>query len=101
MLNVQRCFVDKESSINEFEKNNLENDDENLFNEIIDDKCDDEVITHVFSQFKKEHVVDAFSCYDVLILDEKHFRFVRHQVKFVQLIKINQIQKTFRNVKRI
>ncbi len=84
MLNVQRCFVDWELSIDElenddFEDDELENDDENLFDEIIVDKCDDEIITHVLSQLKKEHVVDAFSCYDVLILDEKHFRFLRHQ----------------------
>jgi hypothetical protein len=65
-------------SINELENDDLENDkfkndDESLLDEIVDDKCDDEVITHVLSQFKEKHVVDAFSCYDVLILDEKHF----------------------------
>ncbi len=92
--------------IDEFEDDDLENDklkndDEDLFNEIVDDKCDDEVITHVFSQLKEKHVVDAFSCYDVLILDEKHFRFVRHQAEIVQLIKIDQTQKTLRNVKRV
>ncbi len=106
MSNVQRCFVDKKLSINalktdNFENDELENDDEDLLDEIIDDKCDDEIITHVFSQFKEKHVVDTFFCYDVLILDEKHFRFVRHQAKIVQLIKIDQIQKTFRNVKRV
>ncbi len=93
-------------SINEFENDDFENDefennDKNLLDEIVDDKCDDEVITHVFSQFKEKHVVDAFSCYDVLILDEKHFRFVRHRAKIVQLIKIDQIQKALRNVKRV
>jgi hypothetical protein len=72
-----------------------------LLDEIVDDKCDDEVIIHVLSQFKKEHVVDAFSYYNVLILDEKYSRFVRHQAKIVQLIKVDQIQKTFRNVKRV
>jgi hypothetical protein len=97
ILNVQRWFVDKESSIDElenseFKNDELENDDESLLNEIINDKCDDEVIIHVFSQFKKKHVVNAFSCYDVLILNEKHFQFVRHWIKIVQLIKINQIQ---------
>ncbi len=87
--------------INKFENDNLENDklenddfendDEDLLDEIIDDKCDDEVITHVFSQFKEKHVVNAFSCYDVLFFDEKHFRFIRHRAKIVQLIKIDQI----------
>ncbi len=72
-----------------------------MLDEIIDDKCDDEVITHVFSQFKKEHVVNVFSCYDVLILDEKYFRFVCYRAEIVQLIKIDQIQKALRNVKRI
>jgi hypothetical protein len=83
MLNIQRCFIDWELSINEFENKNLENDkfendDESLFDEIIDDKCNDEIIIHVFSQFKKKHVVDAFF-YDVLILDKKHFRFILSQ----------------------
>jgi hypothetical protein len=50
---------------------------------------------------QKKHVVDAFSCYNVLIFDKKHFRFVRHRTKIVQLIKVDQIQKTFRNVKRV
>jgi hypothetical protein len=49
-----------------------------LTDEIIDDRCDDEAITHVLSQLKEEHVVDALSCYDVLILDNEHLRFVRH-----------------------
>ncbi len=78
MSNIERCFVDERSSIDKFKSDEFENDDESLLNEIIDDKCDDEVLIHVFLQFKKEHVVDALSCYDVLIFDEKHFRFVRH-----------------------
>ncbi len=54
MLNVQRYFVDWELSIHEFENDILENDklkndDENLFDKIVDDKCDEEVINHVFS----------------------------------------------------
>jgi hypothetical protein len=49
-----------------------------LTDEIIDDKCDDEVIAHVLSQLKKEHVVDVLFCYDVLILDSEHFRLVRY-----------------------
>jgi hypothetical protein len=49
-----------------------------LTDEIIDDRCDDEAITHVLSQLKEEHVVDALSCYDVLIFDSEHLRFVRH-----------------------
>ncbi len=106
MSNVQRCLVDWELSIDELEnddlKNNaLENDNESLLDEIVDDKCDDEIITYMLSQFKEEHVVDAFSCYDVLILDEKHFRFVRHWAEIVQLIKIDQIQKALRNVKHV
>ncbi len=96
MSDIQRCFVDWELSIDELEDDDLENDefendDKNLLDEIVNDKCDDEVITHVLSQFKEKHVVDAFSCYDVLIFDEKHFRFVRHRVEIVQLIKIDQI----------
>ncbi len=101
MSNVQRCFVDWRLSIDELKNDNLESDNENLLDEIVDDECDDEVIIHVFSQLKKKHVVDAFFCYDVLILDEKHSRFVRHRTKIVQLIKIDQIQWTFRNVKRV
>ncbi len=62
-----------------------------MLDEVIDDKCDDEVIAHVLSQLKKEHVVSAFSCYDVLILDEKHSRFVRHRAEIVELIKADQI----------
>ncbi len=54
MLNVQRCLVNERSSIDKLENDDLEDDDENLLNEIIDDKCNDEVITHVFSQFKKK-----------------------------------------------
>ncbi len=75
----------------DLENDQLENDDENLFDEIIDGKCDDEIIIHVLSQFKKKHVIDALSCYDVLIFDEKHFRFVRYRAEIVQLIKIDQI----------
>jgi hypothetical protein len=106
MSNVQRCLIDKELSIYAFENDNFENDelkndDESLLDEIVDDRCDDKIIIHVFSQLKKEHVVDALFCYDVLILNEKHFRFVRHRAKIVQLIKIDQIQKIFRNVKRV
>ncbi len=96
MLNVQNCFVHRESWIDW-----LENDDlKNLF-EIIDDKCDDEIIIHVLSQLKKKHVVDAFSCYDVLIFDNEHFKFVRHWTSIVQLIEINQIEKAFENIKCI
>ncbi len=78
MLNIQRYFVNEELLINKLENNNLkndklENDDENLLDEIVDDKCDNEIIIHVFSQFKKYHVFDAFFCYDVLIFDKKHF----------------------------
>ncbi len=64
MLNVQRCFVDWKLSIDELEIENdeLENDDESLLDEIVNDKCDDEIVTHVFSQFKKKHVVDALFC---------------------------------------
>ncbi len=87
--------------MNNLENDELEDDDENLLDEIVDDKCDDEVIIHVLSQFKEEHVVNAFSCYDVLIFDEKYFRFVRHRINIVQLIKADQIQKTLRNVKRV
>jgi hypothetical protein len=59
MSNIQRCFVDRELSIDALENDNfkndeLENDDEDLLDEIVDDKCDDEIITHVFSQFKKK-----------------------------------------------
>ncbi len=74
MSNVQRCLVDWELSIDKLENDDLENealesDDEDLLDEIVDDKCDDEAIAHVLSQLKKEHVVDALSCYDVLILN--------------------------------
>ncbi len=78
MLNVQDCLVHWKSWIDWLESDEIEIDDlKNLF-EDIDDKCDDEIITHVLSQLKKEHVVDAFSCYDVLILDNEYFKFVRH-----------------------
>jgi hypothetical protein len=42
-------------------------------------RCDDEAIAHVLSQLKKEHVVDALSCYDVLIFDNEHLRLVHHR----------------------
>jgi hypothetical protein len=94
--NVQNWLVDWKSWFDELENNDedlleLENDDdsENLLDEIIDDKCDNEIITHVLSQFKKKHVVDAFSYYDILIFNEKHSRFLRHRAKIVQLIKID------------
>ncbi len=45
----------------------FENDDENLIDEIIDDKCDNEVITHVFSQLKKEYVDVAIKRYRSMI----------------------------------
>jgi hypothetical protein len=63
MLNIQRCFVNWKLLIDEFEIDDLENDelddefendDENSLDEIIDDKRDDEIIIHVFSQFKKK-----------------------------------------------
>jgi hypothetical protein len=65
MSNVQRCLVDKRLSIDalendDFENDELENDDENLLDEIIDDKCDDEVITHVLSQLKKNTLLTRF-----------------------------------------
>jgi hypothetical protein len=65
--------------------------DEHL-NEIVDDKCDDEIVIHMFSQFKEKHVVNAFSCYDVLIFDREQIQFVRYKTaNFVELIKIDQI----------
>jgi hypothetical protein len=85
----------------ELEDDELESDDEDLLDEIVDDRCDDEAIAHVFSQLKEKHVVDALSCYDVLIFDEKHSRFVRHRTEIVQLIKADQIQKALRNVERV
>ncbi len=62
MSNTQYCFVDRKLLINALENNNLENnelknDDENFFDEIVDDKCDDEIIIHVFSQFKKKNTL--------------------------------------------
>ncbi len=105
MLNVQDCFIHWKSWIDWFENDKIEIDDEieiddlkNLI-EIIDDKCDNEVIIYVLSQFKKKHVVDAFFCYDVLIFDNKHFKFVRYSILIVQLIKTDQIKKTLENVK--
>jgi hypothetical protein len=56
---IQSFFVDREIRL------------DRLFDEIIDDKCDDEVIAHMLSQLKEEHVVDAFLCYDVLILNRE------------------------------
>ncbi len=70
-------FIENRESIDSKTTKIEINDLKNLF-EIIDDKCDDEVIIYVFSQLKKKHVVDAFFCYDVLIFDNKHFKFVRH-----------------------
>ncbi len=81
MLNVKDCFIHWKSWIDWLENNEIEIDDLKDLFEIIDDKCDDEVIIHVFSQFKEEHVVDAFFNYDVLIFDNKHFKFVRHCIK--------------------
>jgi hypothetical protein len=79
MSNVQNCFVHWKSWIDWLENDEIEIDDlRNLF-ENIEDKCDDEIIIHMFSQFKKEHVVDAFSCYDVLIFNNEHFKFVHHR----------------------
>ncbi len=56
--------VDK-LSINKFEndtfKNDeLENDDESLFDEIVDNKCNDKIIIHVFSQLKKNTLLTRF-----------------------------------------
>jgi hypothetical protein len=101
VLNVQNCLVHWKSWIDWFENDEIEIDDlKNLF-EIIVDKCDDEIITHMLSQFKQEHVVNALFCYDVLILDNEHFKFIRHWTSIVQLIKTDQIKKTFKNVKCI
>jgi hypothetical protein len=48
MLNIQDCFIHWKSWIDWFEDDEIEIDDlKNLF-KIIDDKCDDEVIIHVF-----------------------------------------------------
>jgi hypothetical protein len=101
MSNVQDCLVDWKSWDDWLENDEIEIDDlRNLF-KIIDDKCDDEVITHVLSQLKEEHVVNAFFCYDVLIFDNEYFKFVRHWTSIVQLIKIDQIKKILKNVKRV
>jgi hypothetical protein len=79
MLNVQDCFVHWESWIDWLENDEIEIDDlKNLFKHI-DDKCDDEIIIYVLSQFEEEHVVDALFCYDVLIFDNEYFKFVRHR----------------------
>jgi hypothetical protein len=53
----------------------------------------------MLSQFKKKHVVDAFFYHDVLIFDDEYFKFACHWTYIVQLIKIDQIKKTFENVK--
>ncbi len=69
MLYAQSFFVDYRTW---FDERLDERFDERLYkqlDEIIDDKCDDKVVIHMLSQFKKKHVVDAFSCYDVLIFD--------------------------------
>jgi hypothetical protein len=50
-----------------------------LTDEVIGDRCGDEAIAHVLSQLKEEHVVSALSCYDVLVLDSEHLRFIRHK----------------------
>jgi hypothetical protein len=70
MSYAQKFFVDWEIIDERF--------DERL-DEIVDDKCDDEVIAHMLSQLKEEHVVDAFSCYDVLIFDREQIQFIRHE----------------------
>ncbi len=62
MSYVQRFFVNWEIIDERFDER---------FDEIVDDKCDDEVVIHMLSQFKEKHVVDAFFCYDVLILDHE------------------------------
>ncbi len=49
------------------------------FDEIVNNKCDDEVIIYMLSQLKKKHDVDALFCYDVLIFDREQIRFVRHE----------------------
>jgi hypothetical protein len=78
VLNVQNCLVHWKSCVDWLENDEIEIDDlRNLF-EIIDDKCDDEVIIHVFLQLKEKQVVDVFFCYDVLIFDNEYFKFVRY-----------------------
>ncbi len=78
MLNVQDCLVHWKSWVDWLKDDEIEIDDLKDLFENIDDKCDDEIIAHVLSQFKKEHVVDALFCFDVLIFDNEHFKFVRH-----------------------
>ncbi len=70
MSYVQIFFVDWEIIDERFDERFDEVVDERL-DEIVDDKCDDEVVIHMLSQFKKEHVVNALSCYDVLIFDRE------------------------------
>jgi hypothetical protein len=83
MSNIQDYLVDRDFWFDELVNDEL-NDEflsvelSVLTDEIIDDKCDDEVIIHVFSQLKKKHVVNALSCYDVLIFDNEYLKFVRH-----------------------
>jgi hypothetical protein len=60
MSNIQRCFVDRKSSIDKLKNNKFENNYENLFDEIINNKCDDKIITHVFSQLKKNMLLMRF-----------------------------------------
>jgi hypothetical protein len=68
MSHVQNVFVDRDSWFIWRHR------------EIIDDKCDDENVIYMLSQLKKKHVIDAFFCYDVLIFDDEHFKFVCHWV---------------------
>jgi hypothetical protein len=75
---VQHFFVDWEIIDERFDERLDELVDKRL-DEIVDDKCDDEVVIHMLLQLKEEHVVDALSCYDVLIFDREQTRFVRHK----------------------
>jgi hypothetical protein len=60
MSNVQDYLVNWKSWNDWFENDEIEIDDlRNLF-EIIDDKCDDEVILYVFSQLKKNTLLTRF-----------------------------------------
>jgi 6,7-dimethyl-8-ribityllumazine synthase len=84
MSNDQDYLINREFWFNEFVNDELNDEflsDELsvLIDEIMNDKCDDEIITYVLSQLKKKHVVDAFVCYDVLIFDNEHFEFIRHE----------------------
>jgi hypothetical protein len=54
MLNIQDCFVDREFWFDELVNDELSDEFLNdelsvLIDEIIDDKCDDEIIIYVFS----------------------------------------------------